>query len=263
MAEAREALILRALDRRDAPRTLMRRAGHALLTAAIVCAVLVFPALVLFIIYPPAAAAYVGLPALVWAAHNLSLRYHARARRLALDRALADHLARRGVALEDTSARAQQVRAAFWRDAQLSALVELRYRQLPDDAPLLAALPTVWRAQRDVLMILGLGWGAISGVIALIATLGSQGSASAGIFCCVFSAMLYGAVVSYWLGAGLLSDALRTANQRRELEREVRHVAQIMDAAGGLSLAEDEVASTLRGALSGDVAQGGELEEVH
>ena len=52
--------------------------------------------------------------------------------------------------------------------------------------------------------------------------------------------------------------------EREELPRERRHVIALADlasAAGGLTLANDDD-EALRGALSGDVASGGELSEV-
>lgn len=57
--------------------------------------------------------------------------------------------------------------------------------------------------------------------------------------------------------AGLL-DADPRDPQRAELER----AAELATLAGGLTLAEHELDDTLRGALSGDTAQQGQLEAV-
>ena len=216
------------------------------------------------------AALYVSVLVGVWTMRALASLYerYAQARYTASMRAaLHNHL--RVLSLDPDAKddpRVELARSAFWSERQRQSITALQQRA-QRHSPHSDLLGVALRSSRVlhygvgiIVCILLLGY-----IAALIAarffdtSLGHERSIDSAMF--VLTCMV-GALGGYALASCAVMGWLRSGAQQLALKREVRRVEELAELSGGLTLADEEVEALLRGALSSDAAQGGELEEV-
>jgi hypothetical protein len=201
------------------------------------------------------AASLVALALLFWLIAGLRRAL----KMMTLRRALNSRLRAAGFAPDAACAEAQALCAQFWIEAQRDASRALAVQLAVSDARLnmLQSIRASMHSSRWALYIITAIWGfvvfgffpprAVSGLVPLL----------------IMTAFPYVLAIFLFSTAGALRGAKLFAD-RRELALERRHIVALADlasAAGGLTLANDDD-EALRGALSGDVASGGELSEV-
>jgi hypothetical protein len=195
-----------------------------------------------------------------------------RRQRASLQRALAQALRDAGFDHDAQDPGAIAIREAFWKRQQRDALTDLRVRIATHKPPedLLVAL---WRAGVDnkvTVGLLALIWFGLTGIVALIVF--QNGLNFNGIShvltvndvlgCMATSGCTFAFGIFYLLSVTGLGNFIRQHSEQRELVRETHRVVNLIETAGGLSLAEHEVRDLLQGALSDAAVVGGEVELV-
>lgn len=155
-------------------------------------------------------------------------------------------------------------RAEWWRAAQHTALLDLTRRVAQHAAPTHVGAAFLQRLSNPSPLVAFMAAAGLSFVTFALLGWAWMDDVSLERFgqnaCSVFSMCLV--LYLYISMADGLRSYLMAQESKRELDREIRHVAGLLDAAGGLSLADDEIDEVLRCAISSDVAQEGKLEMV-
>lgn len=187
-----------------------------------------------------------------------------RFQRQTLERELSMSLRAAGLDADSEHPRAVAIREAFWDRAQRCALYGLRAR-LAQHQPPQDLLDALWLSavnNKFVILVLGVIWSLLTLLTMLL--MSSENSANIGqlLKCAQASAAFYASGIFYLLCATGLSSFIKERSEHRELIRETHRVANLVETAGGLSLAEHEVRDLLQGALSDAAFVGGEVELV-
>jgi hypothetical protein len=177
---------------------------------------------------------------------------------------LGARLGEEGVAeLAPGDARRVEAEQRFWREEQARAVSALRERFVREPAPLplRAALAERVRHHRTPLRVVGVG-------LCLVLVLGgglvivSRNASIFVILACMAVALFCGSASVMAIGVEGVMIAQRRAEQRRIFTAERRRITEMAELAGGLTLVAPIGDDALIGALSGEVSQGGELEQV-
>jgi hypothetical protein len=167
-------------------------------------------------------------------------------------------------ALASTDARRVEVEQRFWREEQVRAVSSLRGQFSYEPAPLSlrAALMQRVRARGRQLRIAGISCGLLYAWVLLRPPEGSPHT----LYIFFGVPYLFGCILGgLWLWVTLAVESVtlvhRRAEQRRLFTTERHRIVEMVELSGGLTLAES-MDDVLFGALSAEVARGGELEQV-
>jgi hypothetical protein len=254
---------------RTGGRSLARRGANALIALFALSLPLSFVAMCSFA-EPQIGLMLVGVPAVAaaswWALGRAARGFVAWRQRRDQRARLLKRLKEEGLdQLDSDDSRRIARERAFWKAEQLNALVALRQRFAQDPQPLdlLASVRERVMANDRTLLYTGVACALLvvgGGVIGFLITYAVED-------------LLGGALVGLALSLQTISCALlllawegmatrRTSRKERLVfEQESRRIVTMAELAGGLTLAEHEIDEALRGALSPEVARGGELEQ--
>jgi hypothetical protein len=198
----------------------------------------------------------------MWGAHRIGASWTRRQLRAKL----AEQLEREGLGGLDPAdpARLERERV-FWRDEQLNALVALRRRFAVDPQPLdlVGAVRVRLLANRKTLTRMGvLSVAAVTISVVYNLNVNPAVELTQAALPGLGVVLSFASVALLFFAGETLSARNASRAERRVFERESRRIVTMAELAGGLTLAEHEIDAALRGALSAEVAQGGELEQV-
>jgi hypothetical protein len=153
------------------------------------------------------------------------------------------------------------IRAAFWQRAQRDALDSLRIRlaSREQSRDMLDALRRPARQNKPMILICCGVWSLITLILSMLTAAQSGDKMGAIMSCWMLSAVALVAVTLYLLSLAGLGSFVKERVELRELRRETRRVVNLIETAGGLSLAEGEVRDILQGAIEPALGAG-ELE---
>jgi hypothetical protein len=166
-------------------------------------------------------------------------------------------------ALASTDARRVEAEQRFWRGEQARAVSSLRERFECAPAPLSlrAALMQRLRARGKQLRVLGMYWALVLSVCMFFFFVWRQPVLLILCFiwcvCCILGTVF----LLTTLGAESVALVYHRTDQRRVFATERHRIVEMVELSGGLTLVES-MDDVLFGALSAEVAQGGELEQV-
>jgi hypothetical protein len=192
----------------------------------------------------------------------LARRFASWRQRRALQQELERHLGLAGSSPDADDPHALALRAEFWERAQRQALEDLRARLAQPQQPT-DLLVMMWRSLvrfRAVLLVAGSVWGAVTGLMvygAAIRPAHLAGGDALGLF--IFYVVVFIFVIFYLLVLSASGEIVQDRVHRRALKRETHRVVNLIETAGGLSLAEGEIRDILQGAIEPAGAVGGEL----
>lgn len=199
-----------------------------------------------------------------WMAENTQLSSEAQLAEAARGE-IAAQLLQLGFEEDAEGAEVEAARQQLWEARQREELESLRRRASAASPPmdLVDMLRTAGRAQRlaaAAVLMFGLclvvfGY-FISGLVPPDPDEAASSPILGSLICTLISVM--GSVST--LALPRWRAQLRIIEEQRELTREVRRVEALIDAAGGLTLAEDEQRDLLQGAIEHAGAVGGEVE---
>jgi hypothetical protein len=195
---------------------------------------------------------------LVWG----GVRHRARrARQRALEDELAMRLLAAGYAEDADEPGAIAIRAAFWQRAQRAALDSLRIRlaSREQSRDMLDALRRPARKNKPQLLFVCGCWMVLTLIASVFVSADSGDGVAAFMSCWLISLFSLVTVGLYLLSLAGLGSFVNERAELRELRRETRRVVNLIETAGGLSLAEGEVRDILQGAIEPALGAG-ELE---
>jgi hypothetical protein len=200
-----------------------------------------------------------GLLVVIASVPALNRRILAWHHRRALRADLAQRLLEAGFAEQDEAPGARQLRADFWEREQRGALEQLR-GQLATHAhseDLFVAMRRAASQSKLFIAILAAVWGVVTFVLSKEVSIPLVFSDQV-VFCLV-SAVYFVLAMSYLFSLSGLVNLAKEHAERRQLLRETHRVVNLIETAGGLSLAEGEMREILQGAIEPAGAVGGEL----